>query len=100
MKTFVRCGTLFTGAEDEPRRGEVLEPIAERQRKASFRTPRKSRRKIPPADIDKNSLHANIIIATGGSRTRTQFGKVRKGERKIDKLMIDQRDAHLQPVCH
>ena len=24
MKTFVRCGTLFTGAEDEPRRGEVL----------------------------------------------------------------------------
>jgi len=24
MKTFVRCGTLFTGAEDEPRHGEVL----------------------------------------------------------------------------
>ena len=24
MKTFVRCGRLFTGAEDEPRRGEVL----------------------------------------------------------------------------
>jgi imidazolonepropionase-like amidohydrolase len=24
MKTFVRCGTLFTGAEDEPRRGEAL----------------------------------------------------------------------------
>ena len=24
MKIFVRCGTLFTGAEDEPRRGEVL----------------------------------------------------------------------------
>ncbi|HEX2150982.1 MAG TPA: amidohydrolase family protein, partial [Stellaceae bacterium] len=24
MKTFVRCGTLFTGAEDEPRRGAVL----------------------------------------------------------------------------
>ena len=24
MKSFVRCGTLFTGAEDEPRRGEVL----------------------------------------------------------------------------
>ncbi len=24
MKTFVRCGALFTGAEDEPRRGEVL----------------------------------------------------------------------------
>ena len=24
MNTFVRCGNLFTGAEDEPRRGEVL----------------------------------------------------------------------------
>jgi imidazolonepropionase-like amidohydrolase len=24
MKNFVRCGTLFTGAEDEPQRGAVL----------------------------------------------------------------------------
>ena len=45
MKTYVRCGTLFTGAEDEPRRDEVL--VFDEPGRLLFSAPRRRRRLAP-----------------------------------------------------